>query len=71
VTDLFALLNLLASYNQTPQKNATISFSPGSERGTITLQGLDDWGEKVTTNFSFSTFHSALQKMEKILDQPK
>jgi hypothetical protein len=69
MNDLFALLNLLDKVNQHPTRSANLSFCPGNERGKITLQAVDDWGDSISTTLSFSSFKIAAQKMEALLDQ--
>jgi hypothetical protein len=67
MNDLFTLLSLLDKVNQHPTRNANLSFCPGNERGKITLQAIDDWGDSITTTFSFSSFKIAAQKMEALI----
>jgi hypothetical protein len=67
MNDLIVLLELLDKCNQHPTHKANLSFCPGNERGKITLQALDNWGDSITTTFSFSSFKIAAQKMEALI----
>ena len=67
MNDFYSLIKILENVNFHPTRNVTLTFNPGSEKGKITLQAVDDWGDTITTTFGFSTFRIAIQKMEALL----